>query len=172
MYGAMFGAYCRVTTDIASTRVDDAIAGKKAADAGKPVPADMCPQRIWADMDGPDLTSVPDLFFASGFWIISERAQAVLEQFELGHGSTGPVTQGVYRKDNETRIQSEYYTWIVGNRLAALSPEESRGLRPPPFKGGWYFFPDNLQDDDVATKAADSGGLNTWVDPTLFKSFS
>jgi len=74
-------------TDIVAEDAPRAIDALNLLDAGKSVPAQMCPRTIWQGETAKLSDRLPDLFLASAYAIVSERGAAVLRQFDLGGGS-------------------------------------------------------------------------------------
>jgi hypothetical protein len=158
-------------TDIVAKDAPKAIEALSLLNAGKPVPAQMCPRTIWPGETAKVSDRLPDLFLANAYPIVSERGAAVLRQFDLGGGSLHAV-ETVLQKDRQTPILSgTYYCWVFGNTKAAFSPEQSSGTRPfaGPNSGRWK-MPFVHKDDQLAVSAEATGGPDVWVDPTLFKS--
>lgn len=169
-----------VRADIAENNVDLTIQAIKLNRKGQPVSQDMCPKRIWARVkfaqrDGekyPSRTTVPDLFTAQGYVIVSARVADIMRQFNLGQGALYPVTQGVFQDDNETRIEGEYFTWIFGNRRTAFLEQYSPKVEAmsSPSERDWCLINTWQADDEIAVSAAALDGPEVWVDPILFKS--
>jgi hypothetical protein len=160
----------RVDTDISESNLEVAVEGQKLNQAGKPVPADLCPKRIWGDGSAPAFNSMPDLFWAMTQWIVSRRAHDVLVNFDLGSGALHPVSGGVWQSDRSTRVPGEYFCWTFGNTKQAFLPDESRNLEPPSVPGLWWNLPSRLNDEDVAVSRAALPGPDVWLDKMLFKS--
>jgi hypothetical protein len=137
---------------------------------GQPVPAEMCPNRIWVDKDIKDLTNVPDLFSADGYYTVSERAANILGQFDLGGGALYPVREGVYGNDNQTRIPGEYFTWVFGNVKTAFLPEVTPEKLPFGVAGIRWNMPVLMKDGDIAVSSAALEGPNVWMEPNLMRS--
>ena len=160
----------RVGTDISESNTDAAAEGQELNRVGKPVPADLCPKRIWGDGSAPAFEKMPDLFWARSQWIVSGRAHDVLVNFDLGGGALYPVSGGVWQSDRSTRVPGEYFCWTFGNAKQAFLPDGSRNLRPPSVPGLWWNLPSRLNDEDVAVSRAALAGPDVWLDKMLFKS--
>jgi hypothetical protein len=161
-------------TDIVANDALRAIEAIKLLKAGKSVAQDMCPSTIWAGERAKATKRLPDLFLANSYPIVSERAAAILGQFNLGEGALHPVG-AVYDKDRTTRFPGTFFCWIFGNTKSAFSAEHSTGMRPfaPNAPGGprnWWSMPFVHQDAQLAVSAEALAGPDVWVDPTLFKS--
>lgn len=156
---------------------EQAIAAVQRNKDGQPVSPDLCPTRIWADSGVEDYEIAfearnpdPDLFFASSYWIVSERAADILRRFDLGDGGLYPVSEGVFKRDNETRLPKEYFCWIFGNKKSAFLSQMSRNVRAPKIEGLWWNMPWTPADDDVAVSDHALRGPDVWLDKMLFKS--
>lgn len=157
-------------TDIVAKDAPKAIEALNLLNAGKSVPAQMCPRTIWPGETAKVSDRLPDLFLANAYPIVSERGAAVLRQFDLGGGSLHAV-ETVLQKDRQTPISGTFYCWIFGNTKTAFSAEQSTGARPfaGPNSGRWK-MPFVHKDDELAVSPEAVGGPDVWVDPTLFKS--
>jgi len=157
-------------TDIVAEDAPKAIEALNLLNAGKSIPAQMCPRMIWPGETSKVSDRLPDLFLANAYPIVSERGAAVLRQFDLGGGSLHAV-ETVLQKDRQTPISGTFYCWVFGNTKVAFSAEQSSGTRPfaGPNSGRWK-MPFVHQDDQLAVSHAASGGADVWADPTLFKS--
>jgi hypothetical protein len=156
---------------------EQAIAAVQRNTDGQPVSQDLCPTRIWSESGVEDHEIAfearnpdPDLFFASSYWIISGRAAGVLRQFDLGEGALYPVSEGVFNRDDRTRLPKEYFCWIFGNKKSAFLSQESRNVRAPKIEGLWWNMPWTPADDDVAVSGEALQGPDVWLDKMLFKS--
>ena len=139
---------------------------------GQSVAAELCPKKVWADNDVEDYErmprdNMPDLFFANGYWIVSERAAEIMRQFDLGGGALHPVTEGVFLEDQVTRVPGEFYTWIHGNLKTAFLPDETPNKSPFGIAGLRWNLPTKLNDDDIAVSTAALSGPDVWRDTVL-----
>jgi len=157
-------------TDVVAEDAQRAIETLNLLKAGKPVPAEMCPKRIWGGETAEWINGTPDLFLANTYPIVSERSAEVLRQFDLGGGALYPVDE-VLQKDRTTPIAGPFFCWVFGNSKSAFAASESPEARPfaGPNSGRWK-MPFVHKDDQLAVSAAALGGPDVWVDPTLFKS--
>lgn len=162
-----------LTADIVGANVDRAIKAQTLMNAGKPVSQDMCPRKIWGDADKPSIGTLPDLFKADGYWIVSGRAADAMCRFDMGHGDLYPVDEGVFQADRKTRVFGEYFTWIFGNEKGAFLEQHSPGADP--FIGftsrDWCDISGVMKDDDIAVSSNALVGADVWVDPNLFRAF-
>lgn len=161
-----------VTSDITAADPDRAIEAQRLNDSGMSVPPDMCPQMIWGDTGEPAIGSLPDVFYANGYWVVSARMAEVLTRFDLGGGALQPLAGGVVQADRTTRVPGEYFVWIFGNEKRAFLEQHSPKARP---MGGaptrdWCKMPSVMEDDAIAVSTAALAGPDVWVDPQLFKS--
>ena len=86
----------KLVSDISTEQPDRAIEAAELNKKGMPVPADMCPRRVWGDGDAPLFKRLPDLVFARAHWIISSPAADIFRRFDLGGGTVYPVSEGVF----------------------------------------------------------------------------
>ena len=162
----------RMMNDFYQVHQQQSIDGTDLLKHGLPVPANMCPKRIWPKSDRRDLNKVPDLFVSQGHYIVSERAADILRQFDLGGRALHPVSEGVFRKDNKTRIPGDYFSWIFGNVKAGFLEQSSPSARP---MGGstnrdWCTMPFVMGNDDMSVSSEVLGGPDVWLDPMLFQA--
>ncbi|NJO54933.1 MAG: hypothetical protein HC829_08965 [Bacteroidales bacterium] len=98
-----------------------AVDGAQIIVSGQPAPSGYGPIKLWdCDSSNEDQHSgypvniaqhVPDIFQACGFWVISERVAGILQRFDLGAGAVFPLSDGLYLKDEVTKIPGERYSW-------------------------------------------------------------
>jgi hypothetical protein len=161
-----------LTADLVQSDVDAAIDGQRLNKKGQPVPPELCPARIWGEQRAPTFVTLPDLFFANGYWIVSERAANVLWEFDLGGGALYPIRDGIYQRDNERRIPDEFFCWIYGNTKKAFLEQFSPTTEA--MSGAttrdWCVLPWHLKDNDIAVSRAALEGPDVWLDLQLFKS--
>jgi hypothetical protein len=159
-------------TDIAAKDVDMAIKAGSQNQRGQPVPDAMCPKRIWGDKDASVFKKIPHLVYARSYWIVTSRAADVMKQFDLGGGALYPVSEGIFQKDQVTRVPGDYFCWIFGNVKTAFLEQHSPKARP--MSGAvtrdWCKMPFVLADNDIAVSSAAQIGPDVWVDPILFQS--
>jgi hypothetical protein len=157
-------------TDVVAEDSQGAVEAIKLLKSGKPVPENLCPKRVWGGESADWLDSVPDLFLANSYPIVSERAAEVLRRFDLGEGALYPV-EAVFQKDRTTRLPGNFFCWVFGNSKQAFIAKESPEAREFA-KGydGWWSLPFVLSDNQLAVSGAEMTGPDVWIDPTLFKS--
>lgn len=157
--------------DLSQKDVELAIQAQKLNNKGQPVPREMCPTRIWSGEHGLPFKNIVDLFPSGSHLIVSARAADIMRQYDLGGGALYPVSEGVYQKDNKTRIPGgEFFTWIFGNtKTAFLEQHSPKAEAMGPGGRGWCDFA-NAKDNDIAVSKAAERGPDVWVDPILFKS--
>lgn len=135
---------------------------------GQPLQRDMLPEKIWFDNDSHEITRLPALFNANGYYVVSSQAAAILTGFDLGAGSLDPVQ--IYQADRVTPVEGEWFSWTFGNTKNALVAEKSEKLRKFGVSGTRWNMPIANPADAIALDAACSDGPDVWVDPALFKS--
>ncbi len=155
------------TNDLSETNTNRAIETIKANKLGQPVAREGFPTALWANEDG--VKAPPPLMDVNGIWVVSEKAAAVLQKFDLGAGGLYPVS--LFKADRKTLFGQPYYCWNFGNNKSALSADASLGLRPFGVAGVTWNFPwTRIEDDSVAVSKTSLEGPDVWLDPLLFKS--
>ncbi len=162
-----------VETDVNAANPENASKAQQLNNNGAPVPAELCPSKIWAsegaaDYDQMPAGSMPELFYARGHWIVSEKAAAVLRQFDLGGGALYPLREGVFGKDQKARVAGEFFTWIFGNLKRTFLPDQTANKMPFGVAGLRWNLPWKLKDGDIAVSSAALIGPDVWLDDTLF----
>lgn len=170
--GAMYDTELHkwMNVDIRETNVDAMMQGLKLLQEGRPVPADCCPKRIWRAKGSSAIKKLPHLFTADGYYIVSQKAADIFRKYDLGDGALYHVTEGIYQKDNQTRVPGEFFTWIFGNTKNAFSPEHTSRKRPFGVAGTRWILPTMPQDEDIAITSAADGKPDVWMDRFLFNS--
>ncbi|WP_143074696.1 hypothetical protein [Methylobacterium sp. ap11] len=159
-----------VETDISIGNTEMAIRGEDLSSKGMHVPEDLCPKKIWLHDTKRKMRKMPDLFWAKGQWIVSERAADIISGFSLGEGALYPVREGVFQTDRETRLDGNYFCWTFGCVKDAFLPDMSKNLRKPAIPGLWWTLPGALHDGDIAVSSQSAIGPDVWIDKMLFKS--
>ena len=113
-------------TDIWVENSQMAIQAEKLNKRGQPVPQDMCPKKIWGDDHAPRFKTIPHLISAQCHWIVSAQAADVLRQFDLGGGAIYPVTDGIFQKDQVTRVLIGQHPLTTRCRVLRLKIAEER----------------------------------------------
>lgn len=154
--------------------------GPDARKPGQRLPPGYAPVRLWDDDDSDEdqhsgypviiAEHVPDIFFGCGSWIISERVAEILQRFDLGEGAVFPVSEGLYLRDESTRIPGNYYSWVAGSKKAAYDSGNSVNVRREGNFGPWDLMPWVPSDGDIAVSGAALEGPDVWKDDGLFKS--
>ena len=110
---------------------------------------------------------VPDLFYAYGFWIVSEAAANVLRQFDLGRAQL--VSVPVLKNDHRTPIGGNWFCINFGNAKAGVVPDQSEKIRMG--AQDRYILPVTIKDNQLAVSAEALQGPDIWVDPQLWDNF-
>ena len=135
---------------------------------GDPVDAKELPKVIFGTSSAEKNDyKLPDLFYAYGFWIVSESAANVLRQFEIGNGILNPVT--VFMADRETQVGSGWQCIVFANRKSAFSAEATTRARHGYIRNGIKgWFPRlPYKDGDIAVTQAALTSPDIWVDPDV-----
>jgi hypothetical protein len=108
------------------------------------------------------------LFTVNGFLCVTEKAAAVLRQFDLGSGGLCPLE--LVRYDGVTPVDGFFWALNFGEKKNALAMEESRSVDGPYADGNcraelW------IKDDDFAVTRAALDGPDIWGDERLESGF-
>jgi hypothetical protein len=131
--------------------------------AGESLNADCFPEMIFpSEYAKTAYKSLPDIFFAGSFWVVSSCSAAVLRRFDIGGGGLFPVK--VMQKDKTTPIgNNEWFCINFGNVKRAFIPEKSLNIRP--FVGDTWHRKGVFGDNDAAVSPAALAGPEIWIDP-------
>lgn len=108
------------------------------------------------------------LFKVNGFLCVTEKAAAVLRQFDLGSG--GLFLLEMVRSDGVTPVDGFFWALNFGEKKNALAMEESRSVDGPYANGScrpklW------VKDDDFAVTHAALHAPDIWGDERLEEGF-
>lgn len=108
------------------------------------------------------------LFMVNGFLCVTEKAAAVLRQFDLGSGGLYPLE--MVRYDGVTPVDGFFWALNFGEKKNALAMEESRAVDGPYVNGNcrpelW------VKDDDFAVTRAALDGADIWGDERVESGF-
>lgn len=117
---------------------------------------------------GRKITRMGNLFKLNGFLCVTEKAAAVLRQFDLGSGGLYPLE--LVRHDGVTPLDGFYWALNFGEKKNALAMEESRAVDGPYGNGAcapklW------VKDDDFAVTRAALDGPDIWGDERVEAGF-
>ena len=120
--------------------------------------------RIWPSDDLPARKQpLGDLFFANSVWVVSKRCADIIGKFDLGAGSLYPVQ--LLEDDRMTVTDTTYFCINFGNRITAILPDLSTGIRKT--FNDYYRLKGVVNDDDIKLSAAAVSGPDLWIDPLL-----
>ncbi|MEZ5815881.1 MAG: hypothetical protein R3D44_02235 [Hyphomicrobiaceae bacterium] len=160
----------RLEADIVECDPDKAIAAGRRDWAGEPFDDDMFPNAIWGDKHSKRMTRLPHLFYANGYWCISEAAKTIIEAAELGRTRIRPVP--IFQRDHTTPVPGRFFCLNIAETKTALAPDASHGLRRNPYaKVDVFNTPFVPKDGDIAVSAAALVGAELWKDPALQRDF-
>lgn len=107
------------------------------------------------------------LFKVNGFVCMTEKAAAILRQFNLGSGGLYPLE--LVRHDGVTPVDGFFWAHNFGEKKNALVVDESREISGSPKHG---YFPElTLKDDDIALTTQAFEGADIWGDEKLRSGF-
>ena len=164
LYGLLIEADI-VEHDLA--RAGDAIWRNNIGEALTP---DWFPTAAWrsADASG-NLATLPDLFPAGGYWVVSAAVAETMDGFDLGQGALYPLQ--VFRKDRRTPMPGGYRCLNFGNVKRAFRGEQSRAAPSGYDEGIWKLPTSRPRDGDLAVSREALVGADIWVDPALVRAF-
>ncbi|MGE0700911.1 MAG: hypothetical protein AB7O57_17570 [Hyphomicrobiaceae bacterium] len=146
--------------DIVQREPEKAIAAVRRDQVGEPLDDDMFPTAIWGDNHSQPMSRLPHLFYANGYWCISELARTIIEAAELGRTRIRPVQ--IFQRDRITPVTGRFYCLNIAEPKAALAPDASQGLRRnpyakvPTFNSPWF-----MADGNIAAKRWHFRGWNS-----------
>lgn len=152
-------------------QLDFAIQCKRKNNAGEPLGPECFPPDVFvAKRAKTNYESLPELFYAGSYWVVSGEVAAVLRQFDLGNGNLYPTA--VFRKDRQTPIGDSWFHLNFGNVKAVFSGENSTGVSR--FGSGTtdrWNAPIILRDNMLSLSAEALTGPDIWVDTRIFDLF-
>jgi hypothetical protein len=144
---------------------------RRRNDGGEPLGPECFPPEVFVAKGAKNnYESLPNIFFAGSYWIVSEAVAAVMRQFDLGNTNLYPVS--VFRKDRQTPIGDTWFCLNFGNAKRAFLGEQSTGAQK--FGSGTtdrWNAPTILKDGQLAMTADALAGPDIWVDPRIFDLF-
>lgn len=160
----------RLDADIVERDLDRAIAAERRGQLGEPLDDDMFPTAIWGDKHAKQMKRLPHLFYANGFWCISDLAKTTIEAAELGRTGIRPVP--IFQRDRITPVPGRFFCLNIAETKSALAPEASAGLRRNPYAKVAAFNPPFVMTEGaIAVGASALQGVELWLDPALQSSF-
>lgn len=150
-------------------RLDYTAQCQRDNNSGKPMAPECFPSEIFVRKDSnTNYEKLPCLFYAFGYWVVSDKVANVLRRFELGAANIYPVR--VYRKDRKTPIGNSWFCLNFGNVKSAVIPEQSTHIRPlGPSKT--YWLPDELENNSVAVHKMALDDPDIWIDAIFGNTF-
>jgi hypothetical protein len=136
---------------------------------GEKLTADELPPCLFGEI-GFFIDSLPQVFYANGYFVLREQAYDVFSQFDLGETELVPVK--VYQSDKETEVAGAYYLINFGCVKNSFIPEMSTDLRPPlkVWFGMAWTPPLTPKDDQVAVSVEKSRGSHLWHEKWFMRS--
>ncbi len=131
---------------------------------------DQFPKRIWGDMRSKQMKRLPHLFFANGWWCVSQTAQEVLARHAMGANQFSEVT--ILQRDRITPVLGRFFAFHFVERKETLDEAASNGLQINPYaKMPVFNLPFVPGEGDVAVTPADNDGADLWVEQRLQRAF-
>ncbi len=107
--------------------------------------------------------------FANGFFVVSEKAAGILEQFDLGEGGVHPVD--IFEYDRTTPVEGRHFLLGLGAVKDAVLPGESKEIHQP-WQGHDIWWPESsTRDDDIALGRQALQGPDLWCDSRFQNAF-
>ncbi|MEZ5789739.1 MAG: hypothetical protein R3D34_02710 [Nitratireductor sp.] len=153
--------------------VDDneaAIAALNAMDRGETLCPDQFPRRIWGDRHSKPIKRLPDLFYANGWWCVSQRAREILAVHDMGANQFSAVE--ILQRDRVTPVAGRFFAINIVERKDTLDEAASNGLRQNPYsKMPVFNLPFVASPGDVAIRRIAAGGADLWIEQRLQRAF-
>ena len=160
----------RLDADIVLREPEKAIAADRRSLVGEPLDDDMFPTAIYGDKTSKHFSRLPHLFYANGYWCISELAKTIIEAAVLGRTRIRPVP--IFQRDRSTPVPGRYFCLNIAETKAALAPEASQGLRRNPYaKVPTFNPPFVVADGNFAVTGNAREGVELWLDPAAQQAF-
>ena len=87
---------------------------RSANDAGQSIGSEYFPPEIFVAKGAKkNYETLPELFFAGSYWVVSGEVADIMLQFDLGHTNLYPTK--VFRKDRKTPIGDRWFCINFGN---------------------------------------------------------
>jgi hypothetical protein len=166
---AMIDPAIRVTPLLNDLDDQVAIDALNRNELGEPLPRSMFPTAFWAAEASLKLGSLPDVFWANAFIVVSARCAEVLETGDLGRGSLYPVR--LLQFDRSTEVTGPFFCLNFGNTKDVFLPQDSPGADQNPFNRAIWYPETKIKDGDIAVSAAALYGPDIWISPPLKKAF-
>ncbi|TDP43512.1 imm11 family protein [Zavarzinia compransoris] len=133
---------------------------------GIPLPSERFPKIFYGEYPERKIEKLPDLFEASGFWIISSRLLDIFHCFNMENTSFYKIK--IFQHDNITPVDGNYYCINFGDRKETFLPEASpRARKIYPDKDIWTLN-SAPKDDDIALAGAALDGADLWIEEPRF----
>jgi hypothetical protein len=160
----------KLEADLVVEDNDAAIAALNAMDRGETLSPGQFPRRIWGDRHSKPMKRLPDLFYANGWWCVSQRARDILAAHEMGANQFGEVE--ILQRDRATPVAGRFFAINIVERKDTLEEGASRGLQKNPYaKVPVFNLSFTPEDDDVALGASSLDGVDLWIEPRLQRAF-
>ncbi|NSX54190.1 imm11 family protein [Parasulfitobacter algicola] len=136
---------------------------------GEPISAEVVPKKIWFMKGSRTSLTLPNVFFAYGIWVVSERVAQVLERFDMGQGALYPTQ--VFKKDQVTPMPGAYRCLVFGLQKNALRTDSGGNLVSVDEKRDIWRLRFVPKDNDVVVGPEVYEPGDIWMDPRLFQAF-
>lgn len=159
-----------IETDIAERDLERAGDAVWRNNTGEPLASDWFPSAAWRSKDARgNLATLPDLFPAGGYWVVSASVAETMRAFNLGQGTLYPLQ--LLRRDRSTPMSGAYFCINFGNVKRAFRGDQS-SAHPSGYDDGIWKLPyPGPQDNDLAVSREALDGADIWVDPALVRAF-
>ena len=141
-----------------------------ANSTGQPLGSEYFPSEIFVAKGAKkNYETLPELFFAGSYWVVSGEVADIMLQFDLGHTNLYPTK--VFRKDRKTPIGDRWFCINFGNvKKAYVSGGEDHTphIKKPEIH---HVTPIMLKDDMFILNAEALKGPAIWVDPQIRDTF-
>ena len=130
------------------------------------------PRYSWAHENYPPIKKLPPVFDIRNALVVSEAVSHVFADMDLGEGSLLPMEQGIFQSEQVTKLNGNYFSWVIGNKKTTVLLNETKGkMKLNPRGEVWHLqSASSMVDDSVVVSRSALDGVDQWVDPTLQKS--
>ncbi|MCB1428895.1 MAG: hypothetical protein KDJ66_07200 [Nitratireductor sp.] len=160
----------KLDADLVVEDNDAAITALNAMDRGETLSPGQFPRRIWGDRHSKPMKRLPDLFYANGWWCVSQRALAILAAHDMGANQFSEVE--ILQRDRATPVAGRFFAINIVERKDTLEEAASNGLQRNPYSIMPVFnLPFVASPGDVAIRRIAADGADLWIEQRLQRAF-
>lgn len=133
------------------------------------------PRSMWISDDAPPsskrVKALPQTFVAGSYFVVSEKAAEVFNNFDLGSSALLPVE--VLKLGRKAAFDGQFYIFHITESKSAFLPDQSVNyVEPRSEEDEWAGFVrlEETNGDEIAVAASALDGPEVWKDPTLLET--